>query len=178
MESNPANYHRQRKLLPRKYLRPLELRLYRGMKVSITRNVNKKIGFNNGMQCVVEDYDAASGGVRLKPMCGGRITSYLWTDKDLGDITYHPLRPGYCSTIIKYQGAELEHVTVWLDTPGIGAAAYTALSRVKTQEDYLIGGNVNPHHFTPAVEAWQRRYGERAHGRGAASTGSRKRKRE
>ena len=127
MEANLANYNRQRKLLPRKYLKPLELRLYRCMKVSITRNVNKKIGLNHGMHCVVEDYDAASSGARLKPMRGGRIASYLWTDKDLGDVAYHPLRPGYCSTIIKYQEAELEHVTVWLDFQGIEAAAYAAL---------------------------------------------------
>ena len=176
VESNPDNYNQKtRKLLPEKYLRPMKLRLYRGMRVTITKNVNKEIGYNNGMQCIVEDYDPASGGVRLIPNCGGRITSYMWTDKDLGDISYHPLRPGYCSTIIKFQGAELEHVTVWLDKPGIGAAAYTALSRVKCMTDYLIGGNVNPNHFTPASLAWQRRYGPRAQGKGLNWRGTRRR---
>ena len=35
------------------------------MKVTITRNVAKQIGYNNGMQCIVEDYDATNGGVRF-----------------------------------------------------------------------------------------------------------------
>eukprot|EP00973_Karenia_brevis_P054066 7510249-Karenia_brevis.AAC.1 len=78
------------------------------------------------------------------------------------------MRPGYCSTIIKFQGAELEHVTVFLDTPGVPGAAYTAISRVSSSKDYLIGGTVNKFHFTPAHMALQRRTGPRAYGRSGA----------
>eukprot|EP00973_Karenia_brevis_P049547 6875151-Karenia_brevis.AAC.1 len=78
------------------------------------------------------------------------------------------MRPGYCSTIIKFQGAELEHVTLFLDTPGVPGAAYTAISRVSSSKDYLIGGTVNRLHFTPAHMALQRRTGPRAYGRSGA----------
>ena len=37
---------------------------------------------------------------------------------------------------MKFQGAELRHVTLWLDIAGVPGAAYTGLSRVKSAEDY------------------------------------------
>ncbi len=67
-----------------------------------------------------------------------------------GRVVYYPVRLGYGSTIYKFQGAELEHVTVWLDRPGVPAAGYVALSRVKKDTDYLIGGIVGCEHFVPA----------------------------
>ena len=60
------------------------------------------------------------------------------------------MRPGYASTILKFQGAELDHVTVYLDAPGVPGAAYTAASRVKTGKDVLFGGALTREHFTPA----------------------------
>ena len=54
---------------------------------------------------------------------------------------------------MKYQGAELEHVTVFLDAEGVPGAAYTALSRVSYGENFLIGGVVRPAHFKPVDES-------------------------
>ena len=56
----------------------------------------------------------------------------------------------YASTIIKFQGAELEHVVVYLDVPHVPAAAYTAMSRVKEGWQCLLGGLLTKHHFAPA----------------------------
>ena len=70
--------------------------------------------------------------------------------RDLGHRTYYPVRPGYASTILKFQGAGLNHVTVYLDAPGVPGAAYTAASRVKTGKDVLFGGALTREHFTPA----------------------------
>ena len=72
-----------------------------------------------------------------------------WTDTDLGNHTYYPIRAGYCSTILKFQGSELVHVTVFLDKPGVPGAAYTAMSRVSYEADVLLGGILTPEHFTP-----------------------------
>ena len=47
------------------------------------------------------------------------------------------------------QGAELPHVTIYLDIPGQPAAAYVAMSRVKTDADYLFGGHYTKKHFVP-----------------------------
>ena len=172
VESNPDNYNRKGKLLSNRYLRPWKFKLYKGMQVSITKNICKDTGFVNGVQAVVEDYDSVWDGVRLLTTSGKRLTSYRKHDPDLGGVAYHCLRPGYCTTIIKVQGAELKHVTVWLDVPGVPGAAYTALSRVRAASDYLIGGNVNEKHFTPAIEGWTVRYGPRAFARGAAGRDS------
>ena len=56
----------------------------------------------------------------------------------------------HCSTIMKFRGATLKHATIYLDCPKIKGAAYTALSRVARRKDYLLGGYLFPHHFTPA----------------------------
>lgn len=52
---------------------------------------------------------------------------------------------------MKFQGAGLEHVAIWLDVPGIKGAAYTALSRVSTAKDYLLGGKLGDTHFAPPI---------------------------
>ena len=49
---------------------------------------------------------------------------------------------------------------LWKDV----AFMYTGLSRVKSADDYLIGGFVQPNHFAPACEGWRRRLGKRPHG--------------
>jgi ATP-dependent exoDNAse (exonuclease V) alpha subunit len=81
---------------------------------------------------------------------GKRVAITRASNEDLGGITYYPVRPGYASTIMKFQGAELPHVVVYLDKSHVPAAAYTAMSRVRMQAHCLIGGFVTPDHFTPA----------------------------
>ena len=66
---------------------------------------------------------------------------------------YYPIRLGYASTIHKVQGNEFEHITIYLDVPYMPAAGYTALSRVATSGQYLIGGTVKRRHFVPATYA-------------------------
>ena len=79
-----------------------------------------------------------------------RVIVWPWTDTDIGHRVYYPVRPGYASTILKFQGAELEHVTAYLDAPGVPGAAYTAASRVKRGQDVLFGGRLTAEHFKPA----------------------------
>ena len=78
---------------------------------------------------------------------------YLVTDDQVpaGRVTAYPLRPGYADTVHKFQGAELSHVTFWPDRPGCAAAGYVALSRVRRDCDYLLGGCVTAEHFVPAM---------------------------
>ncbi|CAK0789070.1 unnamed protein product, partial [Prorocentrum cordatum] len=163
VESDPANYDENKQLKPHRRLKPMDLHLYKGMTAVITRNVEKPY-FVNGTICTVEAYDGNNGGVRLIASEGRRLLTWLKSDPGLGNIAYHALRPGYCATIIKFQGAELRHVTLWLDIAGVPGAAYTGLSRVKSAQDYLIGGFVKRKHITPACEGWRRRWGKRPHG--------------
>ena len=106
-----------------------------GTNMYVTRNVSNEIGFVSGLLAQVEGFDAVNNGVRLITKSGQRFTSYRWSDKDTGKGVYHPLRLGYASAIIKFQGTELEHLTLYLDIPWVPDAAYTALSRVCSVDD-------------------------------------------
>ena len=116
--------------------------------LSLTRNVNKEADFINGMEVTVQDYAKAS-----RCETGRHLAIYPITDwvKEAGYVTAYPMRPGYASTIHKLQGAELKHITIWLERRDARAAAYVAMSRVQRDSDYLIGGQVTRRHFTPAM---------------------------
>ena len=60
----------------------------------------------------VESYDAKSKGLRVVTHTGYRVVIWPWTDDKLGNMTYYPVRPGYASTVMKFQGAECSHVTI------------------------------------------------------------------
>ena len=150
-EMNPGNYDERGNLLPNQP-EPEWIDLYIGMRVVLTRNMNKDAHFVNGMVCTVEGYDAARHSVIAKTSTGRILAVCPVTDDDVpkGRCVYYPLRLGYASTVHKYQGAELDHVTFWPDRPASPAAGYVALSRVRRDSDYLIGGVVSCCHFAPA----------------------------
>ena len=73
-----------------------------------------------------------------------------WSDPELNGLRYYPLRVGYASTILKMAGAELAHVTIYLDVPNAAGAAYTAMSRVSTWDQIKLAGKFSSDHFAPA----------------------------
>ena len=103
------------------------------------------------MQCIVESYSHATKSIRVRTKTGQRLTLTTWTDREKNNVKYFTIRPGYASTIHKVQGDEFEHITIYLDIPGMRGAGYTALSRVQTSKDYLLGGHLKRKHFTPAM---------------------------
>eukprot|EP00973_Karenia_brevis_P064667 8983215-Karenia_brevis.AAC.1 len=118
VESDPQNYDAKGKLLPVPKLKPSCMPVYQNMMVFITRNVDKERDHVNGMQARVEDYKPRAKALYLITNTGRRVVSCPRHDAELGNLVYHPVRPGYCSTIIKYQGAELDHMTLFLDKAG------------------------------------------------------------
>ncbi len=76
---------------------------------------------------------------------------YHYTDPspEAQGACFFPIRLGYASTLYKMQGAELDHITIYLDRMGHRAAAYVAMSRVRRDEDYLFGGWYSKKHFVP-----------------------------
>ena len=153
VESNPDNWKKGpdggQVLKEDRFLKPTKLCIFKGAKVCFTRNVRKDIDYVNGMDATVVAYHAGSKAVEVMTATKHRVMVWPWSDMDKGGLTYYPLKPGYADTIMKYQGAELEHVTVFLDAEGVPGAAYTALSRVSYSDDFLLGGNVKPAHFQP-----------------------------
>ena len=71
-----------------------------------------------GQREPLREWDGRDCGVRsLRVMTdsGRRLAVYPYTDVDApgGRAVSFPVRLGYAGTIYKYQGAELEHVTLW-----------------------------------------------------------------
>ena len=151
LETNPDNYDEHGALKPVSQLCPLQVPCFAGMKVFFTKNVDKDRDYINGMRGTVETFDWPSRALIVLTDSQHRIAVRPWTDRDLGNKAYCPIKPGYASTILKLAGAELPHAVVWLDTPHVPAAAYTALSRVAYGSHVLLGGDLQPDHFTPAA---------------------------
>ncbi|CAE7433127.1 unnamed protein product, partial [Symbiodinium sp. CCMP2456] len=151
VESNPDNYvGGKRKAL--EALVPTKLEVHIGMQIYFTRNVRKDIDFVNGMRGRVLGWDGAAKALRVETATGHRCAVWPWTDTELGNMVYYPVRAGYASTVGRFQGAELPHVTLYLDAPGVPAAAYTGLSRVSTGNDFLLAckGPLTEDHCVPA----------------------------
>ena len=148
-ESNPTNYNGSA-LKAASKLKPLDVPIHKGMRVYITNNVHKDRDYCNGMLAHVEDYCKRSGGVRVRTQTNRRVMIYPWTNPHRpGSRAYYPIRPGYASPIMRFEGASLDRVTVWLDIPGVKGAAYTALSRVSARKGYVLGGKLRDSHFAP-----------------------------
>ncbi|CAE7679552.1 Pif1, partial [Symbiodinium sp. CCMP2456] len=152
-ESNADNYDEKNNVIAGRPPKPLTMKVYKNLRVHLTRNVDKSSDFVNGMEATVKSYDPNSRCLHVLTKTGRNLAVYPITDwvEGCGYVTAYPVRPGYASTVHKLQGAELEHITVWLDIPFMRAAGYVALSRVQRDTDYLLGGIVTRRHFLPAM---------------------------
>ena len=120
MDSNPENYDEAGKLLTDVFaLKPAQLPLFKGMRVVFTRNVRKDIDYVNGMDATVVAYHKKTKAVEVLTQTNFRVMVWPWTDVERGNATYYPLKAGYADTILKFQGADLPHVTVILDAKGV-----------------------------------------------------------
>ena len=146
-ESNVENYEHGRKVQDE----PLPLPVHQGARVILTKNLNKAIGFVNGMGATI--VALRGGNVFVRTDQGKLLAVHPWTAPDMqtGQLRVHfPMRLGYASTLHKVQGATLPHITLWLDVANMPAAAYVALSRVEYDANWRFVGNPTKHHFTPA----------------------------
>lgn len=150
-EDNAENFNDQSKLRQDQPPVPSRIQVYRGLRVVLTKNLDKQKHFVNGMSCRVISFDPDSKAIIVATQTKQKLAIYPYTDKNVPvkAIRYYPLRLGYAGTVHKFQGAELPHVTVWLDREGVRAAAYVAISRVRRDEDYLLGGIVTERHLVP-----------------------------
>ena len=137
LEANPENYSEGK--LREVGLLPLKAPIFKGMRIVLTKTLRKDVDFVNGMDGVIRDFHHKTNSIQMETTSGYKIMVWPYTDPDF-KITFLPVRPGYADTIVKFQGAELPHVTVYLDKPAIPGAAYTALSRVSYGKDVLLGG--------------------------------------
>jgi len=142
-ESDPENYWGPEMISGR----PPDLPVHVGMRVTFTKNIHKERDYVNGMQGVVRRIHAT--GILVETATKKFVMVYPWTDQH--GVTFYPVRLGYATTLMKVQGATLDHVTIWLDTPEIEAAGYVALSRVRRDADWKFVGQLAAAHFRPAT---------------------------
>ena len=105
------------------------------------------------LQGWADPMDPDSKCLEVLTRTGQRLAVHMVTSEleDGRKVSCFPVRAGYACTVPKVQGMTLPHITVWLDAVACRAAAYVALSRVATDEDYLVAGNLCPKHFAPAL---------------------------
>ena len=125
---------------------PEEVPIFKGMRITLTKNLNKSAGFVNGMGAEV--LDMGQSGMLVRTDQQQVLMVHRWTNERW--VTVFPFRLGYASTLHKVQGATLEHITLWLDFKNLPASAYVALSRVQRDADWRYIGDPTRHHFTPA----------------------------
>jgi ATP-dependent exoDNAse (exonuclease V) alpha subunit len=150
-DANMENYTEKNKLRTDRRPVPCPVTIRKGLRIHLTRNLDKAGDFVNGMECEVKSWDETHRCLQVETITGKQLAVYQYTDPDpkAQNVSFFPIRLGYASTIYKMQGAELEHVTIYLDLPGQRAAAYVAMSRVKRDENYFFGGKYSRNHFVP-----------------------------
>ena len=150
-ESNLENYDEKNQLKTGR-LQGAVSEVYQGMRIFLTKNVDKEHDFVNGMSAMVLDYDPASKCLEVETRTKQHLAVHMMTTQldDGRKVSAFPVRVGCACTVPKVQGMTLPHITIWLDSIYCRAAAYVAMSRVQRDEDYLIAGLVTPQHFAPA----------------------------
>jgi ATP-dependent exoDNAse (exonuclease V) alpha subunit len=115
--------------------------------------MDKDGDFVNGMEATIEHFDEESGNLEVVTKTNQRHSVHLITSEveGHGKVVAYPVRLGYACTVHKIQGATLDHITIWPDAYGCRAAGYVALSRIRNDGDYLLGGILTPSKFVPAM---------------------------
>lgn len=149
---------------------PVELRLKVGAYVMILANNTPDFDYVNGDCGWVEDYLENDDVFKVKLKRNGNIVriprikrqnfqanepeKYLFTPKFtpyidfktgdwvVGEISYHPLRLAYASTIHKSQGLSLDMVQINTTPPffGYDSMGYVSISRARTPEGLFLVG--------------------------------------
>lgn len=109
-----------------------DIDLHAGMRIMLTRNLNKSAGLCNG--CFGEVTEFADNLIYIT-MNGEEHIVHRWTDKDVTG-TFFPIVIGYATTLAKTQGFTVPHVTGVPDINGVPGVGYTLLSRVRTIADF------------------------------------------
>ncbi|CAK0798079.1 unnamed protein product, partial [Prorocentrum cordatum] len=141
-EFNPRNFYGTKQVS----WANMRLPIFEGMRVGFTANIRPEIDFVNGIEGHVIMMDHT--GVLVKTTTGHMVKVPPYTNPEWRNV-YYPLRLAYATTLMKVQGDTLKHMTLWMDTPGVEAAGYVALSRVQHDKDWKFVGYLQQKHFIP-----------------------------
>ncbi len=132
-----------------------------GMKIRLTRNVDKERGFVNGALAEVEQI-LAKGVFVVKTPSEVRILVHPIT---MDGKTFVPFCYGYAMTIRRSQGSTLEQVGLWFDHkyPADRGYAYVGASRVRRAIDLWLIGKVKRSDWLPVGEEKEQEQARRDH---------------
>ena len=82
VESNPVNYL-DGKLKTGEKLVPLQVSIFKGMKLYLTQNLRKREDYVDGMCCTVQAWHAGERSLAVKTATGKRLMITPWTDVNL-----------------------------------------------------------------------------------------------
>lgn len=123
-----------------------QMLLFKGMRVIITQNRDRKNSVINGQNAEVMNFELGTIILKLPNFNIVAIHNVTELGEDGSKRVFYLLVPAYATTICKIQGQTLRKVIIWLDCPYVPrGTAYVALSRLRTLED-LYG---NPEQLMP-----------------------------
>ena len=129
--------------------------LYIGMRIIITRNLDKLLGIVNGQSGVINNVHNHSIFLTLPD---DRVVAIqpVTEKRDNLHETFYPISLAYAMTICKSQGQTVSKVLLWFDIDEIPpGTAYVALSRVKSKNDIHFLTRLKPQYFTPVTPITQ-----------------------
>lgn len=130
---------------------PKTVKLKRGARVMLLRNLNVRTGLVNGATGEVTGFDVDPLTDERTPLVAfdslrgvHKISRAEWTGESLGKtiwkVSQVPLRPAWAVTIHKAQGATIPVVDVDLSNAFDYGQAYVALSRASSLEGLIVRG--------------------------------------
>jgi hypothetical protein len=122
------------------------IKIYKGLKVCLTMNANKRLGFVNGMGARVLEKRGRAYIVQTD--LGTSVVVYKRMNEH-GQI-YYPWRLNFAINLSKIQGETIDKMALWLDVKGIPGAFYVGLSRVRALSDIYFLGHLTTEHVVPS----------------------------
>jgi len=129
---------------------PRVVPIHVGMRVMITRNLNKRLGVVNGQLASFHRMRGAT--LQLKLNEGRMVFVYPLTIQDPSDeeksIIVYPIVPAYAFTICKAQGQTMKKVAIYFDVDCVPAGSgYVAVTRVRELANLYFITPPQLHHF-------------------------------
>lgn len=124
--------------------------IYKGMRVLITQNRDKRNGIVNGQDGVIHSIENATIFVTLPNDKIVTIYPVTYMNNENPKVTCYPFIPSYTLTITKSQGQNLNKVIIWFDSRKVGpGSAYVALSRIRRRTDLILLTPMLENHIKP-----------------------------
>ena len=99
-EVNPDNFTKHGKLRQDRRPIPSRVSIRKGLRLVLTKNLDKEHDFVNGMACFVKAWDECSRCLEVQTITGRTLEVYQYTNPDpkAQNTSYFPIRLGYASS--------------------------------------------------------------------------------